>query len=150
MGKYRVTTAAFVKLRCVAKALIWSFGVAVKLRATRNTSHSLLKNQNVALGHVMRGGLTLLLSRRLRMTRCIVIFYPLLLSWLDENGFENFYQALSPRFGLARTCGVPRGRDAARRGRHEFAPDGSGRDCVPSTPVGTSGREMTKGGPERH
>ena len=58
--------------------------------------------------------------------------------------------AMPSCFGLARTCGVPRGRGAARRGRHEFAPDGSGRDCVPSTPVGTSGREMTKGGPERH
>jgi hypothetical protein len=44
-------------------------------------------------------------------------------------------------FGLARTCGVPRGRDAARCGRHEFAPDGSRRDCVPSMLVGTNGRE---------
>src|ERR1035441_1979368 len=114
MGKYRVTTAAFVKLRCVAKALVWSFGVAIKFRATRNTSHSLLKNQNVALCHVTRGGLTLLLSRRVRMTRCIVIFYPLLLSWLYENGFENFYQALSPRFGLARICGVQIGRASCR------------------------------------
>jgi len=35
-------------------------------------------------------------------------------------------------FGLARTCDVPCGRDAARRGRHEFALDGSGRDCAPT------------------
>jgi len=35
-------------------------------------------------------------------------------------------------FDLARTCDVPCGRDAARRGRHEFALDGSGRDCAPT------------------
>jgi len=58
----------------------------------------------------------------------------------SANRWSNHAKhSMSLCFGLARTCGVPRGRDAARRGRHEFAPDGSGRDCIPSTPVGTSG-----------
>jgi len=42
--------------------------------------------------------------------------------------------AMPSCFGLVRTCGIPRGRDAARRGRHEFAPDGSGRDCIFNIP----------------
>jgi hypothetical protein len=78
-----------------------------------------------------------------------LIFYSLLLSWVYENGFTNFYQGFSPwkNLKIKLVVGV-RFAEFSHSSCHRLSANRWSnlvRHCN-AMPVGTSGREVTKAG----